>query len=395
MKSVRVTKVLLAASATLASALLLGSVFMTGQPAQAQTFTILYSFTGGADGSQPYSSLILDSVGNLYGTTAVGGASGNGVVFKLDASGKETVLYTFQGGTDGANPWAGLVRDTAGNLYGTTEAGGTDGFGTVFKLNKTGKKKTVLYNFTGTGNDGAYTFACLVRDAAGTLYGTTYKGGASGDGTVFKLNKAGKETVLYSFQGGSDGQNPMAGVIRDATGNLYGTTFGAFGPNYGTLFKVTKTGKEKVLHAFSGGADGGAPQYGGVVIDKAGNLYGTTSYGGTHQYFGVVYKVSKSGKETVLYNFTGGADGAQPNAGLVMDAAGNLYGTTTGGGANGHGAIFKLNKKGKETVLYSFTGGTDAAVPDANLILDSKGNLYGTSILGGTYGAGTVFKLKP
>jgi len=383
------------AKKSLVLAFVLVSVIGTSQVAKAQTLTILYSFTGGADGSQPYSSLVMVSAGNLYGTTAVGGSSGNGVVFKLDSSGKETVLYDFQGGADGANPWAGLVRDSTGNFYGTTEAGGTDGFGTVFKLNKTGKKKTVLYDFTGQGNDGAYTFACLVRDTKGTLYGTTYKGGASGDGTVFKLNKAGKETVLYSFQGGSDGQNPYAGVIRDAAGNLYGTTFGTFGPNYGTVFKVSKTGKEKVLHAFTGGADGGAPEYGGLVMDTAGNLYGTTSYGGAHQYFGVVYKVSKRGKETVLYSFSGGRDGGQPNAGLVMDKAGNLYGTTVGGGANGHGTIFKVTPKGKETVLYSFAGGTDPAAPDANLILDSTGNLYGTSIAGGAYGAGTVFKLTP
>jgi len=371
------------------------SVIATSQVATAQTLTILYSFTGGADGSQPYSSLVMDSSGNLYGTTAVGGSTGNGVLFKVDTSGKETVLYNFQGGTDGANPWAGLTRDSAGNFYGTTEAGGTDGFGTVFKLNKTGKKKTVLYNFTGQNNDGAYTFACLVQDAKGALYGTTYKGGSTGNGTVFKLSKTGKETVLYSFQGGSDGENPYAGVIRDAAGNLYGVTFGAFGVGYGTVFKVTRAGKEKVLHVFSGGADGGYPYYGGVIIDNAGNLYGTTSFGGAHQYFGVVYKVSKSGKQTVLYSFTGGADGGQPNAGLVMDAAGNLYGTTVAGGANGHGTIFEVTRKGKEKVLYSFEGGTDAAVPDANLILDASGNLYGSSIAGGAYGAGTVFKLTP
>lgn len=387
MNSVCVDKSLVLAS-------VLALIIVTGGAAKAQTFTVLYSFTGGADGSQPYSSLAMDSAGNLYGTTAVGGSSGNGVVFKLDTSGKETVLYTFQGGTDGANPWAGLTQDSAGNLYGTTEAGGTDGFGTVFKLNKAGQK-TALYNFTGQGNDGAYTFACLVRDTKGTLYGTTYKGGASGDGTVFKLGKAGKETVLYGFQGESDGQNPYAGVIRDTAGNLYGTTFGSFGPNYGTVFKVSKRGKEKVLHAFTGGTDGGAPQYGGLVMDSAGNLYGTTSYGGAHQYFGVVYKVSKPGKQTVLYSFSGGADGGQPAAGLVMDAAGNLYGTTVGGGAYGHGTIFKVSKKGKETVLYSFAGGTDPAAPSANLIFDKKGNLYGTSIAGGAYGSGTVFKLTP
>jgi uncharacterized repeat protein (TIGR03803 family) len=364
------------------------------QSAQAQTFTILYSFTNGADGGQPYASLVRDSAGNLYGTTAVGGASNFGTVFKVDTTGKETALYSFGGGADGANPWAGLVWGPGGHLYGTTEAGGASGFGTVFKLSKAGKK-TVLHNFTGTAGDGAYPFSRLVWDSAGNLYGTTYKGGTSNNGTVFTLAKTGKETVLYSFKGGADGENPYAGVVRDAAGNLYGTTFGAFGVGYGTVFRLNTTNKEKVLHAFTGGADGGYPYYGGVVRDSAGNLYGTTSFGGAHQYFGTVFKVNKAGKQTVLYSFTGGADGGQPNASLIRDGAGNLYGTTIGGGASGHGTVFKLDKTGKETVLYSFAGGADAASPNADLLRDAAGNLYGTTIAGGTSGGGTVFKLTP
>ena len=368
---------------------------VTTQLAQAQTFTILYSFTNGADGGQPYASLVRDSAGNLYGTTAVGGAYGFGTVFKVNKTGKETVLYSFSGGADGANPWAGLVWGlTDGHLYGTTEAGGASGFGTVFKMSKTGKK-TVLYNFTGAGGDGAYPFSCLVWDAAGKLYGTTYKGGASGNGTVFKLAKSGKLTVLYSFKGASDGENPYDGVVLDPAGNLYGTTFGAFGIDYGTVFKLNSAHKEKVLHNFTGGTDGGYPYYGGLVRDKAGNLYGTTSFGGANQYFGTVFKVNKAGKQKVLYSFTGGADGGQPNASVIRDSAGNLYGTTVGGGAAGHGTVFKLDKAGTETVLYSFTGGTDAAAPNADLLRDAAGNLYGTSIAGGTSGGGTVFKLTP
>jgi uncharacterized repeat protein (TIGR03803 family) len=364
------------------------------QPAQAQTFTILYSFAGGADGGQPYAKLIQDSAGNLYGTTAVGGASNFGTVFTVDKTGKESVLYSFSGGADGANPWTGLTWGPASHLYGTTEAGGSAGFGTVFKMSKTGTK-TVLYNFTGTGSDGAYPFSRLIWDGVGNLYGTTYKGGASGNGTVFKLSMSGKEKVLYSFKGGTDGENPYAGVVRGPAGNLYGTTFGAFGVGYGTVFKLNTAYKEKVLHAFSGGNDGGYPYYGGLVRDSAGNLYGTTSFGGAHQYFGIVFKVNAAGKQTVLYTFTGGADGGQPNASVIRDAAGNLYGTTIAGGAFGHGTIFRLDKTGTETVLYSFMGGTDAAAPNANLLRDAVGNLYGTTVGGGASGEGTVFKLTP
>jgi uncharacterized repeat protein (TIGR03803 family) len=164
---------------------------------------------------------------------------------------------------------------------------------------------------------------------------------------------------------------------------------------YGTVFNLNTANKEKVLHVFTGGADGGYPYYGGVVRDSAGNLYGTSSFGGAHQYFGTVFKVNKAGKQTVLYSFTGGADGGQPNASLIRDAAGNLYGTTIGGGASGHGTVFKLDKTGKETVLYSFAGGTDAASPNADLLRDAAGNLYGTTIAGGASGGGTVFKLTP
>jgi uncharacterized repeat protein (TIGR03803 family) len=209
------------------------------------------------------------------------------------------------------------------------------------------------------------------------------------------MAKTGKLTVLYSFKGASDGENPYDGVVLDPAGNLYGTTFGAFGIDYGTVFKLNTAHKEKVLHAFTGGADGGYPYYGGLVRDAAGNLYGTTSFGGAYQYFGTVFKVNKAGRQKVLYSFTGGADGGQPNASVILDSAGNLYGTTVGGGAAGHGTVFKLDKAGTETVLYSFMGGTDAAAPNADLLRDAAGNLYGTSIAGGTSGGGTVFKLTP
>jgi len=368
------------------------------RPAPAQTFTVLYSFTGGADGAQPYAQLIKDTAGNLYGTTAVGGNVnacnnlGCGVVFKLTPDGKEKVLYTFTDISDGVNPWAGLLLKD-GFLYGTTEAGGTNQAGTIFKMKKSGAGKTILYNFAGPPKDGSYTFARLVQDSDDNLYGTTYRGGKTDSGTVFKLDAKGKETVIRSFKGGYHGENPWSGVVRDSRGNLYGVTYGDFYGNYGTVFKIDPTGQQKILHHFSGGADGGYPYYGGVVLDKAGSLYGTTSYGGTHQYFGTVFKVEKNGKFSSVYSFTGQLDGGQPNASLVRDSAGNLYGTTIAGGAFGHGVIYKIDGAGTETVLYSFQGGTDPALADANLMIDTDGTLYGTSALGGDFGQGTVFKL--
>jgi uncharacterized repeat protein (TIGR03803 family) len=241
--------------------------------ARGQTFTVLHSFKGGTDGESPYGGVVRDTAGNLYGTTAQGGAFSNGTVFKLDTTGKETVLYSFTGGADGAIPLAGLIRDAAGNLYGTTEVGGDltcnsgIGCGTVFKLHTTGKE-TVLHSFTGNP-DGASPFAGVIRDAAGNLYGTTPKGGALNSGTVFKLDTTGKETVLYSFAGGADGSYPDAAVIRDAAGNLYGNTFFGGTYNFGTVFKLDSTGKETVLYRFRKPTNGLYPV--GVIQDKAGN----------------------------------------------------------------------------------------------------------------------------
>jgi uncharacterized repeat protein (TIGR03803 family) len=278
--------------------------------ASAQTLKVLYSFTGGSDGAQPYSKLVVDPAGNGYGTTAIGGditqcgGIGCGVVFKLTRAGQYQVLYTFEGGADGNNPWSGLLRDSAGNLYGTTEAGGTAGYGTVFKLDSAGNK-TILYNFLGRP-DGSYPFSALIMDPEGNFYGTTYRGGAGDYGTVYELSPSG-ETVLYSFKGGSDGKNPYAGVVRDPAGNLYGTTFGDCTTGFGTVFRVNPAGKETLLHSFTGGTDGGCPQYGSLVLDPATGLYGTTSFGGAHSYFGTVFKVDKAGVYSVLYSFTGAA----------------------------------------------------------------------------------------
>lgn len=306
--------------------------------------TVLYSFTGGADGGHPEAGLILDAAGNLYGTTAGGGAANAGVVFKLDTAGREMVLYSFTGGADGNGPNSGVIRDAAGNLYGTTSIGGNlstchlAGCGVVFKLDTTGKE-TVLYSFTG-GADGAGPEAGVMHDSAGNLYGTTYDGGASGFGVVYKVDTASQETVLHNFTGGPDGRNPLAGVILDPAGNLYGTTGGG-GANTGSVYKVDAAGQETVLHHFTGHGDGNSPS-GGVVRDPAGHLYGATYYGGASG-FGVVFELPDTGGPgRVLYSFTGGVDGGNPYSGVIRDSAGNLYGTTWKGGTANVGVVFKL-----------------------------------------------------
>jgi uncharacterized repeat protein (TIGR03803 family) len=316
-------------------------------------------------------------------------------VYKLDTAGQETVLYNFAGEADGGHPYAGVIRDSAGNLYGTTSAGGTAGQGVVYKLDATGNE-TVLYSFTGYPNDGGQPYAGVIRDSAGNLYGTTYLGGTYNQGAVYKLDATGQETVLYSFTGGVDGDFPHGGVIRDSAGNLYGTSSGKGSElSSGAVYKLDTTGHLTVLHKFTGGADGSYP-YAGVIRDSAGNFYGTTSTGGTSD-AGVVFKLDKAGY-TVLYNFTGGTDGGNPYAGVIQDSAGNFYGTTQYGGGSfgcsgGCGVVYKLDTVGQETALYSFTGGADGGNPYAGVIRDSAGDLYGTTYNGGTANVGVVFEL--
>jgi len=260
-------------------------------------------------------------------------------------------------------------------------------------VHKSGKE-TVLYSFSNTP-DGATPEAGLVRDAGGNLYGMTFSGGSSTDGTVFKLNKAGKETVLHSFTGDPDGSAPFDGLVRDKDGNLYGVTELGGNSNAGTVLKLDNTGTETVLYSFTGAPDGAYPGYGYLWRDAAADLYGATLEGGAYGY-GTVFKLDKTGKETVLYSFTGtGGDGLWPSAGVVQDVKGNLYGTTYLGGASGYGTIFKVDKTGKETVLHSFAYETDGEFPVCDLLLDAKGNLYGTATYGGSDGYGTVFELTP
>ncbi len=348
---------------------------------------VLYSFTGRDDGCYPEAGVVRDSYGNLYGTTTNCGTAGLGVVYMLDTNGNETVLHSFTGGADGGNTYTGVTLDPEGNLYGTTEYGGTAGLGDVYKLDAAGHY-SVLYSFP-AATDGGGLSARVTGDSAGNLYGTAEYGGAAGSGIVYKLDATAQETVLYSFTGGADGGDPVAGVIHDPAGNLYGTTLHGGTMDEGVVYKLDTAGVETVLHSFTGGADGGLP-YAGVIRDSAGNLYGTTYIGGIAG--GVVYKLDPSGDFKVLHTFTG-PDGAYPYAGLIGDSAGNLYGTTWAGGATGHGVVFKLNPaRNTYTVLYSFTGGADGSNPYAGVIRDSEGNLYGTTYYGGP-GAGVVYEL--
>ena len=356
----------------------------------------LYSFAGGNDGSTPLSSLIEDKMGNLYGTTVSGGVGGGcadfgcGVVFKITPKNAESVLYSLCSQprcSDGQNPNSAVLAAAHGNLYGTTPGGGAHGYGAVFMLSRDGAE-TVLYSFQGA-DDGENPQAPLIADKQDNLFGTTAIGGTNGGGVVFQLTPQGVESVLHSFSGGNDGAGPLAGLVFDKSGNLFGTTSRGGPNNAGTVFEITPSGTETVLYAFTNDAN---PQA-SVIVDKQGNLFGTTLFGGKYG-AGTVFKCALDGTETDLYSFAGGKDGADPQSSLIADSNGNLYGTTSAGGANGRGTVFRLSPGGKETVLYAFTGGSDGEYPSAGLVADRKGNLFGTTSAGGAASVGTVFELS-
>jgi len=295
--------------------------------------------------------LVLDSAGNLYGTTSSGGDFGLGTVFKLDSSGTETVLHSFAGNPDGAKPYAGVAMDTLGNLYGTTQRGGVSGRGTVFKISTAGEE-TVLHSFTGGSSDGANPKAGVILDATGNLYGTTFRGGLAGQGTVFKLDTSNTETILYNFTGGYGGGNPFGGLVLNSSGILYGTAVNGGNANIkrygcckGVLFSVSAAagpGSEKVLYIFTGGKDGGNPASDLVLYNGA--LYGTTLSGGPgHR--GTAFSVSiATGAERVLHGFTGNGDGGTPRGGLLINKAGVIYGTAERGGHFKQGTLFQYRK---------------------------------------------------
>jgi uncharacterized repeat protein (TIGR03803 family) len=398
--------------------------FIGVQSATAQTESVIYNFKGGtSDGSVPYSGLLMDSSGNFYGTTTAGGTYGKGIVYKLSPSGFgwiETVLYNFGGLLDGRNPESGLVQDSLGNLYGTTPYGGQFlNNGTFFEITPGVRwTETGLYSFPG-GNGGRtpYDLGKLVTDSRGKFYGTAEAGGANGQGLVFKMSISGgiaTESVLYNFDnypGHLDGSSPYAGLIMDALGNLYGTTYlggsGTCGNECGTVFELTPqddgTWTEGIIHNFNGGSSDGEEPYGGLVMDRYGNLFGTTSRGGLYNY-GTVFELIPGGHgiwtELVIHSFGGPGEGITPWGDLVIDSNRNLYGTTEFGGVNGHGTLYELSPFGgifwRQSMLYSFKGyPSDGGYPVGALIMDSSGSLYGTASSGGAHQYGTVFKLVP
>jgi uncharacterized repeat protein (TIGR03803 family) len=388
----------------------------------AQTLKVLHNFdvTAG-DGNIPYSGLIKDFAGNLYGTTLEGGAHNFGTVYRLSPihndDFEETILYSFKGGAaDGANPHAPLLRDSAGNLYGTTVSGGINstvcnttvpaiGCGVVFKLSPTTTghwTETVLHRFTGI--DGGNSYTGLVRDAVGNFYGATLLGGSKGLGTVYKLSFSSngwKETVLHSFTGSPDGAEPFINcttLALDSQGNLYGSTYQGGAANAGIVFKLTPQTSdvwtEKILHTFQGGADGAKP-LAGVILDRSGNVYGTTNVGGSGKY-GTVFKLTAANgyAKTILHDFSlSDVAVAYPN-GLIFDPSGNLYGTT-------EYAAFKLTpgETGwSETLIWYWNNSLDGLQIFAPLTIDAQGNLWGTTTWGGTAGdtrGGVAFEIIP
>jgi uncharacterized repeat protein (TIGR03803 family) len=417
---------------------LLLTVFLTAPLATAQTERVLHSFGSNAKaGLGPASNLIFDSRGNLYGTTITGGTYNVGTVFELSpepgGNWTETLLHSFAtGGHDGQAPYAGIVFDSAGNLYGTTTAGGIGSGGIVFELLRpvppsTHWSEKVLHNFLPYNDrDGSYPGGALLFDSAGNLYGTTQAGGDSAAGTVFELSPSVSgswtEALIYSFspnaKGLGDGKSPDCGLIFDSAGNLYGTTRGGGSLGNGTVFELTPSGggawTETVLYSFASGATDGAYPLGGLIFDSSGNLYGTASQGGP-QGGGTVYKLTPSSyggwTETVLYFFYPvfpSTDGNYPIGNVVFDSSGNLYGTTAEGGI-GYcfglgpvcGIVYKLTPAAgpwTETVLHYFNdNGSDGYYPFAGLVPGSGGNLYGATELGGTAGrggGGTVFVIN-
>jgi uncharacterized repeat protein (TIGR03803 family) len=330
--------------------------------------------------------LVQASDGNLYGTTPSGGLNNFGAVFRIDANGSLTMLNSFTNLSDGSFPSAGLVQASDGNLYGTTESGGSNGYGTVFRIATNGFLSTI-YSFTGL-NDAGFPWGNLVQARDGELYGTTQYGGTNGQGQVFRISTEGILTTLYSFSGPSDGGSPFGSLLYASDGNLYGTSLGGGANSYGTIFRMTTSGQLTTIYSF----DGADNPLGGLIEASDGNLYGTVQGGGTYAH-GMLFRLTSGGVFTILYSFSGGADGAVPQPGLVQDPSGDLCGTTYAGGTNGAGTVFRISTNGTVAVLYSFSGGDDGANPRAGLVQARDGNLYGTTSGGGGNANGTVFRI--
>lgn len=372
-------------------------LFASAVPAGAATYSTLYSFPGGSGGQYPIPGVIQDGSGNFYGTTANGGSNGYGIVFEVSAVGSETVLHAFAGGADGEYPYGPLLRDSKGNLYGTTNSGGMNGYGIVFEIDAAGKEH-ILYAFAGGTSDGCNPYQGLVMDSKRNLYGTTYGCGASNDGTVFELAPGGKESVLHGFAGGSkDGADPSfyGRLLMDKAGDLYGVTQEGGSAGDGVLYRLDANRKLVALHDFAGGSSDGCYASGSVAMDRDGNLYGTTYSCGADDY-GTVWKTNKKSKETILHNFAGGSsDACNTVAGVVLGSHGNVYGNSSLCGASGDGTAWQLSKKGTLTLLHSFSNSPDGSVAYGELLRTAGGELFGSTLEGGTGGFGTVWSYVP
>jgi uncharacterized repeat protein (TIGR03803 family) len=381
---------------------LFAALFAAVVSTHAQTLTVLHSFTSRPDGLTPIGGVIMDGFGRLLGTTAQGGTGTQGTVFMIDTNGHETVLHSFVSRPDGLDPEAGLVIDEFNNLYGTTELGGSQGKGTIFRVTPGGLMEMVLHSFTCCPPLGKNPVSGLIFDASGNLYGTAQNGGDQAqDGTVFKLSPPGVLnvlTVLHIFNArAGDGRNPRGTLLFDHLGNLYGTTYQGGTHDQGTVFEIDNAGNYTVLHSFGSVflEDGKWPRA-GLIMDHSGNLLGTTSQGGGFN-GGNVFMIDPSGNYTVLHNFGAPGDGQWPYGGLAIDANGNIYGTTVAGGAAQQGTVFKIDNAGNYSVLHSFQL-NDGVSPAAGVIVGPDGNLYGTCSQGGPGNGmgtgGTVFNLS-
>jgi uncharacterized repeat protein (TIGR03803 family) len=383
--------------------------------ASATTTNVIFSCEE-AEGEYADTDLETDSAGNIYGTTVLGGDFGGGTVFQLSPTPTgwvHTVLYSFTGGADGGEPYKGVSLDREGNLYGTAVTGGSGscegGCGVAYKLTNSGGTwtQTVIHAFTG-GDDGSGPGARLTVDTSGNVYGMAPTGGLYGLGTIYKLNQeqngAWNLTVLHAFTGGADGATGSAGRMILRRGRLYGaaTAGGTYGS--GVVFEIALRGRGgwnfRTIYSFRGQPDGSFP-YGALLFDRRGNIHGTTYYGGANG-IGAVYELTPRAigewNESVLYSFQEGSDGNSPISNLVSDNVGNLYGTTSEGGL-GSGTIFKLSPIGSgqwvETVVHAFQGPPDGAFAYNGMVVDRFGNFYGATVHGGDNNDGAIYKFTP